>query len=217
MIRRLERHLDALRISGMLTEEFRRMYRPEAAMVRPQKVIRVLKEAGVTFIVMGTHGVGSYRSEARATQDVDVLIAKKDHAKAVQAIRTAYPKLQAVDYRPMTRFIDPATRKGVIDLMKPVEPVYRMVFKNYVAIGNKYLIPTLELALISKFAAMTSSNRPVAKKYVDIGDFIDIVQHNQDVIDLAKLRRLGNKVYPDGGDEIIGLIEDIKAGRPLKI
>ena len=127
-------------------------------MVRPQKVIRLLNDAQVRFIVMGTHGISGYRSEPRATQDVDVLVSKRDHRKAVEAIRRGYPKLLLSDTPAVTRFSDPATDKVVIDLMKPYEPIYQLAFKHTVSAGELYCIPNLELALASKYAAMISPN-----------------------------------------------------------
>lgn len=199
MILDAPRHLEALRTSSTLTQWYRRMHRPDAAMITPQKVIRVLNKAEVRFVVMGTHGISGYRDEARATQDVDVLVRRRDHLKAVAAIHKAYPKLVVVDQTAVTRFKDPVTDKGVIDLMKPYDPLYRLAFRNVVPVGSSYVIPSLEMALASKFAAMISPNRPPDKKHIDAGDFINIVRHNQDDIDLKKLKKLGDAVYEGGG------------------
>ena len=72
--RTANRHWEALRTSSFLTDTFNRMYRPMAAKVKPEKVIEVLNAAGVHFVVMGTHGAGTWRSQPRATQAVDVLV-----------------------------------------------------------------------------------------------------------------------------------------------
>src|SRR5947209_20619187 len=100
-------HRIALRKSSQLTAIFRRMYKPQAAMVTPEAVIRVLNQAKVKFILMGTHGIGGWRSEPRATQDVDVLILKSHHRKAVAAIKKAFPSLAMQDLPAVTRFVDP--------------------------------------------------------------------------------------------------------------
>src|SRR5262245_41619407 len=93
----VEQHLEALHTSSQLTVIFRRMYQREAAMVTPEDVIALLHQAGVNCVLMGTHGLGGWRSEARATQDVDVLVTKRDIRKAVRALRTAYPNLEVHD------------------------------------------------------------------------------------------------------------------------
>ncbi len=166
---------------------------------------------------MGTHGLGGWRSEARATQDVDVLVRKKDIRKAVRALAAAYPDLTIADFPVVTRFIDPATQKAVIDVMKPTQDVFRLVFRHTIAVADTHEIPELEMALVSKFAAMVSPRRDVAKKFVDIGDFIDVVRHNRDDLDLRKLKRLADRVYPTGGGEIMQLVDDILAGRPIQL
>lgn len=213
----VRQHLEALHTSSQLTLTFRRMYQREAAMVTPEDVIAVLHQAGVNCVLMGTHGLGGWRSEARATQDVDVLVTKKDVRKAVRALHAAYPNLEISDTPVVTRFIDPASGKPAIDVMKPTQTVYQVVFRHTIPVGDTHRIPDLEMALASKFAAMVSPNRAPAKKLVDAGDFVDVITYNRDDIDLQKLKRLGDKVYPDGGAEIIRMIEDIDAGRQIQL
>jgi hypothetical protein len=163
MIHGAAKHRHALRVSSMLTTSFRRMHQPGAALVRPEKVIRVLHAAGVRFVVMGTHGIGGYRSEPRATQDVDILVAARDHRKAIAAIREAYPKLVLQEAKVGTRFADPRTGNVVIDLMRPYFALYKRALRTAVAIDDDYRVPSLEMALASKYAAMTSLNRPPDK------------------------------------------------------
>jgi hypothetical protein len=217
MVVRAGWHRRALGISSMLTESFYEMRREPSAMAKPSKVIRVLNEAGVKFVVMGTHGIVGYRSQPRATQDVDVLVWKRDLRKAVEAIKKAYPKFTVRDTPMVTRFIHPATGRVVIDVIKPNFPLFELTFRNCVSVEDVYFIPNLEMALASKFAAMVSPNRDPDKKMIDAGDFINVVRHNRGDLDLDKLRRFGDKVYPDGGTEIIRMIEDIDAGRTIQL
>jgi hypothetical protein len=213
----VQQHLEALHTSSELTLLFRRMYQRGAAMVTPEGVIAALHRAGVRCVLMGTHGLGGWRSEPRATQDVDVLVTKKDISKAVRALARAYPDLEVKDTPVVTRFVDPATGKQVIDVMKPAQPVYQMVFRHTLSVGDTHRIPDLEMALASKFAAMVSPNREPAKKLIDAGDFVDVVTHNRSAIDLPKLQRLADKAYPQGGAEIVRMVEDIDAGRTIQL
>ncbi len=59
------RHKEALATSSFLTSVFRQMYRRKAANAPAKKVVKVLKEAGVVGLLLGTHGVGGYRSQPR--------------------------------------------------------------------------------------------------------------------------------------------------------
>jgi predicted nucleotidyltransferase len=209
------RHGEALRKSTEITRTLRRMYRPEVSMIAPADVIAVLHEAGVRFVLMGNYGITGWRGEARATEDVDILVRTRDHRKAVRAIQDAFPQLQVVDYPVVTRFLDPVTKAPLIDLMKPNQPLFKVAFRQTVLDAEGYLIPNLEFALACKFAAMVSPNRQERKKYLDAADFMAIVESNAPAIRLDRLRRLGERVYPGGGAEIIGLVEDAKAGRRI--
>jgi hypothetical protein len=193
------------------------MYRPQAAMVSPKKIIRLLNEAKVRFVLLGTHGLGGWRSQARATQDVDILVARKYHRKAVRVLHEAYPKLVVVDSPIVTRFKDAATEEPRIDLMKPLQKVYQMVFRHTHQVADSHRVPDLEMALVSKFAAMTSPHRQAPRKIQDAADFADIVVHNQQELDMAKLSRLAEQVYSGGRHEITKLVQDILAGRPIQI
>jgi hypothetical protein len=207
------RHAAALRDSTRLTQIFYRMYRPGEVMVTPAEIIEVLNKAGVDFVLMGTHGVGGWRSEPRASDDVDFLIAASSHRKAVAAITKAFPKLKKKAEKVVTRFRDPTTKRIVVDLMKPCAPYYLEVFKNTVPAGQTHRIPDLEMALVSKFAALMSPLRIDKKKSIDAGDFMDIVDTNSEIIDMEKLQRLAALVCSDGAEKIVEFVEDARAGR----
>jgi len=117
----------------------------------------------------------------------------------------------------VTRFVDPSFKMVVVDLMRPVEPFYQAIFKNSVQAGFTHRIPDLESALVCKFAAMISPRRVGKKKARDIGDFMDIVEQNQEVLDLDKLRQLAELVHPGSGAKIVRYVADAKAGRIPKI
>jgi hypothetical protein len=203
-------------IAGQIGETLRDMYWPEATMIKPEEIIRLLNKAKVRFVLMGTYGINGYRYQTRATQDVDILVWAKDHDKAVAILRASYPRLKFEDFPVVNRFLDPKTGKPLIDVMKPENESLQAAFKYSVWVGKSHLIPDLEMALVSKFAAMVSPNRILSKKLLDGADFADMVETNLSKIDLRKLRRLGEKVYKGGGQEIIQLVDDIKAGRPLR-
>lgn len=185
--------------------------------VTPERVIAALHEAGINGVLMGTHGINVYRDEARATQDVDVLVTKKDARKAVRVLERTFPYLEVVENAAVARFVDPVTQKVVIDVMKPASQAMHAVFRHTIAIGTTHRIPSLEMALISKFAAMISPNRPAKKKAVDAGDFLNMAEGHLQKIDLSKLRRLADQICFGGADKIMQFINDAKAGRVPKL
>lgn len=211
------RHQRSLDVATRLARQQCDLSLVGATMVSPRKVIRILNEAGVKFVLMGAHGVGSWRKETRSTQDVDVLVAKRDLARAVRALHEAFPKLEVVDAPVVVRFLDPKSKEPLIDVMKPVQKVFRMAFRNTIAVGESHRIPNLEMALVSKFAAMTSPHRKQERKLQDTVDFMNIVRGNAEEIDRKRLARLADQTYRGGAKEILELVDDILAGRRIRI
>ena len=170
----------------------------------------------IKFVLMGAHGIGPWMLEPRGTRDVDVLVQKSHHRKAVRAIRVALPALIVEDYPAVTRFLDPADRQPVIDLMKPMEKIHRSVLKDAKLVGVSHRFPSLEMALACKFAAMTSPNRSERKKHLDAADLIAIVERHFENIDREVLFSLGEMVRDRASTEVLKLVDDVRAGRPIQ-
>lgn len=210
-------HVQALRTSDELTRWFRREREPNVEKVTAEGVIAALNRAGINPVLMGTHGLVGYRSEPRATQDVDVLVTKKDARKADSVLEREYPYLEVYVGTTVTRMLDPVSLKVVIDVMRPTSQVMKLVFRHTVKIGETHRIPRLEMGLACKFVAMMAPNRRDAKRMLDLGDFIDIVEHNRAILDLGKLERLADLVQPRGGATVLRIIADIDAGRRVRL
>jgi hypothetical protein len=207
------RHAEAMRISSEITRTLRKMYWPQMSMVAPEDVIAALNRANVRFMLIGNYGITGWRDEPRATEDVDILVQKRDHLKAVQLIHMAFPRLEVMVFETPVRFLDPTTRRRLIDLWKPNQPLFKVAFRQMIFVEEGYHIPNLEFALACKFVTMRSPSRPQDKQFLDAADFMSIVEKNAPAIRLDRLRRLGERVYPGGGAEILQLVEDAKAGR----
>jgi hypothetical protein len=212
----VKEHLQALHISSELTQWFRRARQPQVEKVTPEGIIAALHREGINPVLMGTHGLVVYRSESRATQDVDLLVTKKDVRKDVRILEREYPYLEIHDSSVVTRLVDPVSQKVVIDVIKPASRAMQTVFRHTVKIGDTHRIPELEMALACKFVAMMAPNRRDAKKMVDLGDFIDVVQNKRDVLDLEKLKRFAGPLYPEGATAIMRLVENIDSGRSVR-
>src|SRR5881275_2063381 len=107
-------HLQALHIGSEVTRWFRKDREPQVLNVTPENVIATLHQAGINPVLMGTHGINVYRDEARATQDVDVLVTKRDVRKAVRVLEEVFPYLEVIDSAVVTRFLDPVSQKVVL-------------------------------------------------------------------------------------------------------
>lgn len=102
----------------------------------------------------------------------------------------------------MTRFIDPATDRPVIDLMKPDSDLHQNVADYAVQVGKTHRVPSLEMALALKFAAVDSPHRNEIKKHQDAVNFESMVAAHGDEIADDVLFSLGEMVKNGGGREI---------------
>jgi hypothetical protein len=187
-----------------------------ATMLALQDVIRILNEAKVQFVLIGAHGLAGWLRKPRATQDVDVVVSEKHLKKATRALVAAFPNLEPIDLEVVIRFKERDSGAVAIDVVKP-RTLYRQVFKNTHSVnagGQTYRIPSLEMALAMKFAAMVSPNRADEEKHQDAHDFIVMVKANPEQ-DREKLRSLGESVYGGGGADLLEMIRQVQAGEPL--
>jgi len=168
-------------------------------------------------VLVGTLALNTYRDQARATQDVDILVRRKDLPNAVRVLSTSFPGLRVNDFSTRTRFTDPAIEMEVIDVIKPTQAIYQAVSRHTIPIGDSHEIPDLEATLASKFAVMVSAGRRLDKRYLDGGDFMNVFQHNRSDIDVRKLRRLAEKLCPRSGARVRRLIKDIDADRMIQV
>ncbi|HET6878928.1 MAG TPA: hypothetical protein VFI31_02160 [Pirellulales bacterium] len=185
-------------------------------MIDPIRVLEALGEAHVQFVLMGAHGIGGWLQHARATRDVDVVVRQSDHKKAVRAMQQSFPDLVVDEQSVVTRFLDPATGEPVVDLMRPVD-LYQHAFDNAVKTELGHRVPNLELAIASKFRALVSRNRPEEKQHVDASDLIQMVKRNHEQIDRDRLRQLGESIFAEAGEQLLKMVDDVLAGRRLRI
>ena len=183
--------------------------------IGPAEVARVLREAGVQYVIVGAHAANGYTGRPRTTVDVDVIV--KHPKKAARAVAAAFPDLQMQDTPVVTRFKD--ALHEAIDLMKPVGSKLwgRLLNETRdVRLGGELVrIPVLEGVLAAKFCSMVSPLRRLADKQQDGVDFLRIVEVNE-TIDSRLAAELGELVYAGGGKEILKLIADARAGRRLE-
>ena len=184
--------------------------------ITPFEVVNVLDNAGVLYVLVGAHAANGYTGQPRATVDVDVLV--RFPKKATAALVKAFPELTARDTPVVTRLIRP-DGECAIDVMKSnTSPLWQRLLKLARPVrvaGRPVRIPPVEGILAAKMAAMVSPLRHIAKKMIDGGDFIQIVQVTER-LNLGLAEELGELVYPGGGKEILKLIADARAGKRLE-
>jgi len=82
--------------------------------------------------------------------------------------------------------------------------------------AESYRVPSLEMALAMKFAAMVSPNRPAENSYQDAHDFIVMAKENLET-DAETLRELGELVYGGGGAALLEMLRKARAGERLEL
>jgi hypothetical protein len=187
--------------------------------INPLDVVAVLNRAGISFVLVGQHGLAGWQGEARATEDVDVIVALKHHKKSVKLLLASFPILDAEEVAVVTRLRNRETQRVLIDVMKPNQQLFREVFHytHTVKVGRQtYRIPSLEMAIAMKFAPMVSLHRRDADKYQDAHDFLLMVEANPR-INLEVLEKLGDLVYPGGGKEVLDMVRKARAGEKLNL
>jgi hypothetical protein len=219
-------HAYAIRKTTQLTSYTKQHQRKAAMDITPQDVVDVLNAAGIkNWVLMGLHGYVGYMPSPRATQDVDVMVPSSERPRAKKAIAAKWPELVVRELSQVTRFLDPfdldseGNPKPSIDVMHPWAPFQELILKEYVLVDKEtqHRIPTVEAALVSKYAAMLSPHRDRDKREYDAADFRRLVRSNQSRLKRDELRTLAALVWEHGATDIDRFIEIALADAPFPL
>jgi len=219
-------HAYGLRTASRLTSDYRKRLRRGIVDVTPEEVIECMIEAQVkNWCLMGLHGYVGYLPMPRATQDVDVMVPYSQKVKASKAVAKRWPMLTQVDLSNVIRFMDSTDLdsdgkpKPVVDIMLPWGKFQETILAKCVIVdevtASRY--PTVEAALVSKYAALVSPNRSRDKKSYDAGDFRRMVKANHQRVDRLMLSELASQVWEKGSEEILNFIELTLNDQPLPV
>jgi hypothetical protein len=186
----IRRHIWAVRTASRCTQWWRDMACPKAVRVSPRGVIRALNHEGIRPVLIGTYGLNGWREEPRGTQDVDVLVRRLEVSRSVMALSERYPTLKIERLPTVIRFVDSATKHGVLDLHKPVYPLSGRLFRTAIKIGETHDIATLEMTIVSKLNLMSSPERDVANRLQDMADLMSVIDYNRSILDMPQLHTL---------------------------
>lgn len=219
-------HEYGIRVSSRLTSNFRQTHRKDAMDITPGQVMECLKSAEIDgWVLMGLHGYVGYLPMPRATQDVDILIPAGEREFVVAAISGTWPNLEMIEYPQVIRFCDPGDvdsagkPKPVINSMLPWSPFQETILRNHIVIdpqtGDR--IPSLEAAIISKYAAVVSPNRAFDRKLQDAADLHRLIKTNHDAIDQTVLKSLADEVWDGGAIDILDFLTRALNDQPFDI
>lgn len=175
----------------------------------PNEVLSLIKSTNVPFVMIGAHGIFQYTGKPRGTIDIDFIIGGS-MKRIIDAIHETWPKLKIARNPYKTSFM--VGQHEVIDLVKPTQPIFKLALNN-----KNGDIPSLEMALVLKYAAAISPNREKHDKRQDTVDFIRIVEKND--VNTNEVMRLTQaaQLYDGASKEILKLIKDIKLGKEITI
>ena len=219
-------HAYGIRVSARLTSDYRSTHRTSAVDITPQDVIDCLVRAGIkSWVLMGLHGYVGYLPTPRATQDVAVMVSHNEKTKATNAIAERWPMLEKVELAQVVRFLDRGDKdpqgraRPVVDLMFPASRFQQIILEQHVIIDpeTKNRIPTVEAAIVAKYAALISPYRDWDKKQQDAVDLRRLIKTNQPDIDRQKLCALSNEVWEQGGQEILIFFDLALQDQPFPI
>lgn len=185
------------------------------------EILRTLTRKRIAFVLTGTHGISGWTGRPRATLDVDILVKKENQSRAVKAIASLYPHLEQLTFSGVACFLMPGSKQSLIDVTYPRRADIEETLAHPVWVEDRrrklrYRVPALEAALANKYGAMLTTGRNPGKRLTDASDFTMMVQQSlkpgKHPIDLKKLQALGRLIWPGGGEEIVQLVEHVKAG-----
>ncbi|MFA0813218.1 nucleotidyl transferase AbiEii/AbiGii toxin family protein [Microbulbifer epialgicus] len=162
-----------------------------------------------------------YTGTARATVDVDFIIGGGHFDRAAKAVEANYSELR---YNNKTFHVTYDTTRNVkdperIDLVHGTQPLFREVVSNHsVTIrdaGHVIKLPSYEAAMALKYGAIVSPNRG-DKRNIDAYDLERLAKARK-TSDERTLSKLGNLVFPGGGDELVDAIADMRLGKPVRL
>ena len=189
---------------------------------RIRRVVGVLDALGVKYALIGGHAV-SYHWRPRVTVDVDFLVPAKSLARIQAALPAAgfIVEQRGELLRAWELGADPTKDEPVVDLV-PTEfnETQREVVRT--AIDVSYQGVALHMAgraalVALKFLSAISMTRQQLDKMQDVTDLGHVVRQSWTPKHMAEARRLVERSYPAGGDELEKLIDDIQNGRPITI
>ncbi len=217
-------HAYGMQVSTRLTTYYRSTHRKGAMDITPQQVIDCLVAADVqNWVLMGLHGYVGYLPMPRATQDVDVMVPFSQRDKAAKAIASKWPTLLRHNLPQVIRFLDggdldqDGKPKPVVDLMMPWSPFQITILKDHVRVDPEtgHRLPTIEAAIVSKYAAYISPHRDLDKKAFDAGDLGRLFKANWKDIDRERLSALASQVWEHGAEEIIQFMQFAIDNKPF--
>ncbi len=176
-----------------------------------RRTIAVFERAGASWVVVGAEALNIY-VRARATEDVDIVVAGGRFAHVLEEMRREFKTPQEVDISAAVRF------PGIgIDLVRSTtHALFRIALDRAVAKGP-VRVPPAEVLLALKFLSCISPWRADVDRKQDALDLIRLYQTVAPHLDRAEATCLAGLAYPGAEREFTALLDKIDRGEEVNI
>jgi hypothetical protein len=180
-------------------------------------LLAALTETSSEFVVVGGLAAG-YHGRLRATIDVDLLVPKRKLKPLAAAMRRrgyetkAFPDMVRV-YR--------GTPESVADLVaRESSPTLKEAARHVETVtllGKRVPMVTPGAFVALKFHAAVSPTRQLGDKYQDIVDVERVVTRKLAPDQRALALTIAERMYPGAPEDLARMLDDLAAGRPVKL
>ena len=180
-------------------------------------VIRVLNEARVCFVLMGTHGLATWHGKLDPTKSVEIVVPSRQLKVVGEVLTTAFEGFEAVGLPIWICVRKRRTHEELVRISKPMLQPYREIFNHTrrIRIENERVrIPSLEMTVAMIFESMVSIHRKDDDKRPATDDFQSVIRQNPDLNE-DKLAALASLIYPKGGRGVLRYVRQSRAGETL--
>ena len=181
-------------------------------------LLAALEEVGAEYVVVGGLAAG-YHGRVRATIDVDLLVPKRRLKRLGAAMKARGYTIREFPF--MTRVYKDGVDESVADLVAlESNPTLRAAAKQgqpVTLLGHAVTMVDRGAFVALKFHAAVSPTRKLEDRYQDLVDIGRVVSRGLDAKDRETALTLADTMYPGARAEMSQMLDDLAAGRPVKL
>lgn len=180
----------------------------------PEEVLIIqglAKQNNLRLVMVGANAVNAYSGKPRMSEDVDFVCDKPK--KLIALIKRALPHLTIQEETVVYRLMKDG--QPLIDIIKPYNDLLLAALSK-TSKHKGFVIPTVEVVVALKYAAMISPHRLINDQSQDAVDFSRMVENNQQ-LDVVKVVELVSSVHEGAAKEVRRFIADVRAGKKIRL
>jgi hypothetical protein len=187
----------------------------------PIRVSKILEREGIRCVISGWHAASAWAGVPSAALPVEIIAPY--FAQATACLRAAIDGATAVSCRKQHTHAElyyswiQAGGKALVYVYQRKSPVVKRMSQSPRRIKgrNLYCCPA-EASLVMRWVSLMDPSTDRLDRTQDAIYAYGIVANNP-ALDLAELRLLGDAVNRNGGRDLLKLVADAKAGKPIEL